>query len=244
MTRRIGLFLFVLALFLSVFTINAISVAAYLDGDSSVQPDIACDVDLGCKLSTGLTTDFEISNVVRMAQGGMTWSGLYLTESPIKTPPSNLTIGVYGCAVVAQAVIVSKFSGTTVFPNEVNAALPNSISFDVYDFRDAYPIDVKYITYYNISGKNFDQIYDILKPHLLLGRLLIVRSEIESGSSRGHYEVVYGFTERTDIYEYGSLRFETVKVRDSSGSNDLELRSFFFRYPFPKYLYVFEDKTK
>lgn len=244
MTKKIGLVSFVISLFLSVFTMNIVSVKAYSGTDFVVQPYVFCDIDFGCRISTGVTTNYEIGNVLRMAQKGMSWSGLYLTENPVKTPPSNATIGVYGCAVVAQAVIVSKFSGVTHFPDEVNNALPNSISFSARTFETVYTSYVDSISTIDVKGKSFDQIYDLIKPELLLGRLIMIRSEISSSDSDGHYEVAYGFTERTDTFTSGPHRFATVKVRDSSDYNDTTLSSFLYRYPYPKHLYIFEDKTK
>lgn len=206
-----------------------------------VQPEFIpeCDASKGCLLSSNEET-VGVSGFVRVAQRYQVWSGDFLKHNGVQT---SSTIGIYGCDVVSQAVILTKFSGLSKTAKDVNNSLSDSHSFNAATFEQVYTtyIDFKYSL--NITNMSEAEIYDLLEPKFAAVYVAVIRSEKSANDNSGHYEIAYMNYKRTDYYENTTIITKEVLVIDSSNYNDYYLRHFLARYPYPTYVYFFADKT-
>jgi hypothetical protein len=230
---------------MSAFTLNYASVNAY-NGDSIIEPDVACYPDLGC-LETVIYGQVIDMNTQFFDQtqtnSGWYYDHMYSSANVM----CQYILGISGCAVASQATIATEFLNTLVTPSYINTHVISSCSYYGQDFEDLYTLDIGWYTHKSINALTKQEIINYFGPLVWEGKLIIMRSngkDKDTGLelSSGHYEVIDGFKADVYYYEYGTrvVNYTELYMNDSA-NRDATLTAFLARYPFQKFGDVFTD---
>lgn len=240
MTKKMSVYSFIFALILTLFSFKSVSVKAYTESKIVPQPDVMCDLELGCLLYThfGEEVDYNTKFYDR-TDPNTSWYDTIMTGS------CGITIGAAGCAVAAQATIGFEFivSTPSIDPDVINISVTTSCSYSGTEFHTAYPEDIGFtysLDHKSLSGKSKQTIINLLGPLVASGKLIIMQSNRKITASNGnvtyesHFELIDGFKADVKHFQFGitATNFTELYMNDSS-NRDSTLTQFLIRYPYP-----------
>jgi hypothetical protein len=142
MTKKIWLLVFSFSLSVSILNLNASSVKAYEKADIIPQPDVLCDIDLGCLIDEWV--EDETFNVTWYSQKLSSYTTIFMHTDYGMT---HCSVSLYtgGCAVASMTMLLNYYRGytsQTVVLTDVNDDVYNSCDYYYVNFENAYPNDV------------------------------------------------------------------------------------------------------